>query len=317
MQAIDLSNGRLSAKIIPFGASLVDLRLDSWPHPLVLGFPRIEDYSQTSHYAGAIIGRHANRISGGRAKLAGQWLDLPRNGGNYHLHGGETGLARQIWHVDEISPKRVRLEVVSPSKHEGYPGTCKVSAIYEILAPATLRLTLHAETDQSTLVNLCHHPYFNFSGQSDIFDHVLSINAYSYLPTTLDGIPTGEIREVADSVFDFRKARPIGQNRIDPGFNHNFCLANQVRQDPEPAATLDVPGGPKMELWSTQCGLHFYDGYKLPSDLMTSDRRKSAPNMGICLEAQNWPDSPSHPNFPSAELHPLQTYRQVTDYRFG
>lgn len=126
MQAIDLSNGRLSARVNPFGASLVDLRLEGCPHPLVLGFPRIEDYSHTSHYAGAVIGRHANRIAEGRAKVAGQWLNLPRNGGNYHLHGGETGLARQIWRVAEKSPTRLRLEVISPPDHEGYPGTCKV-----------------------------------------------------------------------------------------------------------------------------------------------------------------------------------------------
>lgn len=317
MQAIHLSNGRLSAKIIPFGASLVDLRLSEWAHPLILGFPNIEDYSQTNHYAGAVIGRHANRIAGGQAKLDGQWVDLPRNGGNYHLHGGETGLARQLWRASEISPTRLRLEVVSPSGHEGYPGNCAVSAIYEIIEPATLRLTLIAETDATTWVNLCHHPYFNFAGGPDIFDHVLSINADRYLPTDEDGIPDGDIRSVKDSPFDFSKPRPVGTQRIDPGFNHNFCLADKARQDPDLAATLSVPGGPHMELWSTQCGLHLYDGYKLPKDLVTSYGRKTAPNMGICLEAQNWPDSPSHPHFPPAELHPMQTYRQITDYRFG
>ncbi len=317
MQAIDLSNGRLSARIIPFGASLVDLRLQGWPHPLVLGFPRLEDYSRTSHYAGAVIGRHANRIAKGKAEVAGRLLDLPHNGGNYHLHGGETGLARQIWRVADLSPTLVRLDVISPAGHEGYPGTCTVSASYELLAPATLRLTLTAQTDQTTLVNLCHHPYFNFSGRADIFEHILSINADTYLPADLDGIPTGEVRAVAGSAFDFTQARAIGQDRIDPGFNHNFCLAGEVRQYPELAATLSVSGGPRMELWSTQCGLHFYDGYKLPGDLVTADGRQTGANMGLCLEAQNWPDSPNHPNFPSAQLHPAQTYRQITDYRFG
>ncbi len=316
MQTITIAGGRLRARLIPFGATLVDLYLEGWQHSLVLGFERLEDYARTNHYAGAVIGRHANRIFRGEVVLDGKAVQLPANGDGNHLHGGETGLARQTWTILGQTERALRLECISPDGHEDYPGTCRFVATYEIVDDATLRLTLEAVTDRTTLVNLCQHPYFNFSGRTDIFDHVLEVDAERYLPSDADLIPTGEQKSVTGTPFDFSAPRSIGANRPSPGYNNNFCLADRTRTEPQFAARLTAPGGPMMELWTTQTGLHVYDGYKLADGQLGSEGRVFGPNAGICLEAQNWPDSPRNSNFPSAVLSPDQTYYQVTEYRF-
>lgn len=316
METLNINNGRLSAKVMPFGATLVDLRLAGWDRSLVLGFDQIEDYALTSHYSGAVIGRHANRVSRGEVEIDGVTVQLPKNSGGHHLHGGETGMARQCWTLLETNPNMVRLGYVSPDGEEGYPGTCTFSAVYEILGHATLRLTLEAISDRTTLVNLCQHPYFNFTGRADIFDHVLEVAAETYLPSDDDLIPTGTQVAVRGSLFDFTTPRAVGPLRPDPGYNNNFCLSFEPSGEPRFAARLTAPGGPTMEVWTTQTGLHLYDGYKLAPGQRGSDRRIFGPNSGLCLEAQNWPDSPGRTNFPSAILKAGQLYRQITDYRF-
>lgn len=316
MNTYVIANGALSARLTPFGATLTDLRLLGWPHPLILGFERVEDYRDTDHYAGAVIGRHANRIAQGRVKMSEGVLALPCNGGQSHLHGGATGTARQNWEVTEKTASSVAFHFVSPDGHEGYPGECAVTARYSITGPATLRLEFEAKTDRETVVNLCHHPYFDFSGHGDIAAHRLQIAAASYLPARPDLVPTGEVAPVENSPYDFRAARPIGRDRPLPGFNNNYCLATSTRSQPAFAARLSLPDGPTMEVWTTQTGLHLYDGYKLQPGLRGLEGRTYGPGQGLCLEAQNWPDSPNHDHFPSAILTADDTYHQITEYRF-
>jgi len=317
MDILTIASDALSARIAPFGATLVDLRLAGWPEPLVLGFERHEDYAGADHYAGAVIGRFANRIAGGRASIEGRPVRLSANGDGHHLHGGATGSARQRWQVESAGPDHVALGWLSPDGHEGYPGNCRLRATYSLPHAATLRLELRAETDQPTLVNLCHHPYFNFSGRPDIFDHHLEIAATHYLVSGPDLIPTGEIRPVGSSPFNFSRLRPVGHDRPLPGFNNTYRLAGASRSEPAFAARLSLPGGPEMELWTTQPGLHLYDAYKLQNGLLGLGKRVYGPHAGLCLEAQGWPDSPNHPHFPSAILRPGEIYRQTTDYRFS
>lgn len=317
METFRIANEALSACVTPFGATLTDLRLSGWRHPLVLGFERIEDYRDTDHYAGAVIGRHANRIARGHVDMFGRVLSLPRNGGEHHLHGGVTGTAKQSWHVTEATGTSLALHLVSPDGHEGYPGECTITARYSITSPATLRLELEAHADRGTVVNLCHHPYFDFSGRGNIAGHVLQIAAQTYLPVGADLVPTGEVAPVTDTLFDFRAARPIGRNRPRPGFNNNYCLASTTRSQPVFAAGLSLPNGPAMEVWTTQTGLHLYDAYKLQPGQQGLEGRLYGPGQGLCLEAQNWPDSPNHHHFPSAFLAANSTYRQVTEYRFA
>ena len=314
MDTLLISNGRLTACVAPFGATLTDLRLAGWRHPLILGFERIEDYRDSDHQAGAIIGRHANRIANGRATDPG--LSLPRNGGAHHLHGGATGLGKQQWDVVAKSTDGATFRYESSDGHEGYPGNCTITVRYRIAPPATLVLEFEAMTDATTLVNLCHHPYFDLSGIGDIAGHRLMVAADAYLPSHADLIPTGEIAPVAGTPFDFREERAIRRDRPLPGFNNNYCLALSPRQQPGFAARLRYPQGPEMELWTTQTGMHLYDGYKLAEDLTGLDGRRYGPGTGLCLEAQNWPDSPNHPHFPSAILNPGEVYRQMTEYRF-
>jgi aldose 1-epimerase len=318
MDTFSIDNGTLSARLLPVGASLVDLRLVGYDWPLVLGFDVEREYAEADHYAGAIIGRHANRITGGHARIAGRDVQLPRNGGEHHLHGGATGLARQRWTVAKATPTSVQFVTSSPDGHEGYPGRLDVTVSYELVERATLRLSFEATVDAPTILNLCHHAYFNLSGRPDILDHQVAIAADRYTVASSDLVPTGEIRDVAGSDFDLRQPRTIGDARqsLPPGFNHNYCLASSARDTVALAARVTAPGAPALEVWTTQTGVHFYDGYKLRPELIGIEGRRYGPNAGLCLEAQNWPDAVNHPHFPSAEIGPGEVYRQVTEYRF-
>lgn len=316
MTTVLIGNGALSAKISDYGATLVDLRLAEWAHPLILGFERDADYVAADHYAGAVIGRFANRIGGGRAAIDGAELRLSANSGGHHLHGGHNGFSRQTWAVIEQATDKIVLGLCSHAGHEGYPGNCDVTVTYEILAPATLALSFSAISDDATLINLCHHPYFNFEGSGALDRHALQIEAEAVLWSGDDLVPTGELRAVAGSDFDFRVPRGLDGPRPDPGFNNTYCLANRTRNTPHRAAMLTLDGGPTMELWTTQPGLHLYDGYKLASGLVGLDGRSYGPRQGLCLEAQGWPDSPNHAHFPSAIVYPGATYVQRTEYRF-
>jgi aldose 1-epimerase len=312
-----IGNGVLSARIADYGATLVDLRLAGWVHPLVLGLECEVDYADSDHYAGAVIGRFANRIGGGRAVIDDKNLMLPTNSGGHHLHGGETGFSRQVWTVVSHDADQITMTLRSPDGHEGYPGNCDVTVIYAITAPATLTLSFSAVPDAKTLINICHHPYFNFAGSGPLTAHALKIAADHVLPSGDDLIPTGEKRNVADTQFDFREERQLDDGRPEPGYNNTYCLANHSRDEPQFAAELSLPGGPRMELWTTQPGLHLYDGYKLAENLRGLEGRQYGPRQGLCLEAQGWPDSPNHPHFPSAIVEGGQTYKQRTEYRFA
>lgn len=317
MHTHTISNGELSASFITLGACLVDLRFRGWDRSLVLGFPHIEDYVGTDHYAGAVIGRYANRIRDGHAVIDGRSIQLSRNGGGHHLHGGESGFARQEWTVVEHETDRLVLSSTSPDGHEGYPGNVSVTVTYEIVGPATLRTSFAGTTDRPTLMNLCQHPYFNFTGRPTVFDHVLEVSASHYLPSDADLVPLGEIARVEATDFDFRVPRTVGSKRPEQGFNNTYCLSSESNPKPRFAARLSAPDGPHMELWTTQPGLHVYDGYKLRPVLTGRDGHRYGPNSGLCLEAQSWPDSPNHPKFPSTILRPGLDYAQTTEYRFG
>lgn len=318
MRSVLIGNAQLTARIIEHGASLADLRLSGFDAPLILGLDDPESYAQSDLYFGAVIGRHANRIGGAHAVLGGVELPLAANDGPHHLHGGPTGFARRWWSIVSAEPDSVRLRLISEDGDEGYPGRLVVNARYRILAPATLQLTLEAVTDRPTLVNLCHHPYFNLAGSGEILDHRLTIAADRYLPSGPDLVPTGDVADVAGTRFDFREPRRLGavERRAEEVFNHNYCLADAPRDAPAFAARLVAPGGVEMELWSTQTGLHFYEGYKIAAAAGGIGGRRYDARHGLCLEAQNWPDSPNHPHFPSAVLSPPGQYRQVTEYRF-
>lgn len=309
-----LSNGLLSAEITNFGASLTDLRLAGVGHSLVLGFPDLADQVEDGQYMGAVIGRYANRIAGGRVRRGDKVLCLETNeNGVGHLHGGSAGFGTAIWRFDHYSSTALELLLDSPDGASGYPGNLSAVARYELFEPATLRLTLSARCDRDTIVNLCHHPYFNLDGRPDVSQHRLCIKADHYLPSDSTLIPTGGIAPVTGTRFDFREEAGLADGVT---YNNTYCLHRRQIGPLTQYASLQA-GPVRMVLATTQPGLHLYDGYKIkPSGIGHGGVRYRA-RAGLCLEAQAWPDSPNNSDFPDVWLDRGRLYRQITEYRFG
>ena len=308
-----ISNGTLEARIANFGASLVDLRLAGIQNSLVLGYPLIEAYPQDGQFMGAVIGRYANRIARGSAPVDGCSFQLECNEeGVGHLHGGSTGFGVSTWDMVETSVHAVTLRLDSHDGHAGFPGHLTVFATYELIGAATLRLTLRATSTADTIVNLCHHPYFNLDGMPDVGAHKLWIGTDTYLPSHDNLLPIGDIATVEGTPFDFRMVRPLPRHR----YNNTYCLHGNQAGPLTHVATLEA-GGVRLELSTTQPGLHLYNGYKIKPTARGHSGELYAAFAGICLEAQAWPDSPNHAQFPSVILRRGVLYEQTTDYAFS
>lgn len=314
-----IAKGELEAEIITWGASVRRLRFGG--RDMVLGLESLDDYVRHSPHMGAIAGRCANRIAGGSFTLDGAEHRLALNeNGRTHLHGGARGFGKRAWTLEQHDKASVLLKLVSADGEEGYPGRVEALCRYTLTGTGALRIKLTATTDAPTLVNLAHHSYFNLGDGADIRDHTLEIAADRYLPVDGDAIPTGEVRKVDWTPFDFREGRRIGRR---PGeeeavFDHNFCLADWPREAAEFAAAVEAPDeSVRLEVWTTEPGLQFYDGYKLNVPVEGLDGRRYGPHAGFCLEPQRWPDSPNHAGFAGAVLRPGETYTQVTEYRFA
>lgn len=313
-RSVQIATDHLTARVHPFGASLCDLRLTGHPHPLVQTYGD-DAVPLQPNFAGAVIGRFANRIAGGRTLVAGQALTLERNDmGVNALHGGSYGFARRWWVVEEQADDAVTLLLHSHDGDAGYPGALTLRATYRITAPATLTLDITATTDATTIMNICHHPYFTFDGAETVSDHVLHIAADRYLPVDAALIPRNP-QPVAGTAFDFRAPRPIGADGTL--FNNTYCIGDAPWQPLRPVANL-TGGDIRMTLSTTQAGLHFYDGYKVAAPRRAiSGKQTFGPRSALCLEAQGWPNAPNRPDFPSALLEPEQTYHHRTEYAFS
>jgi len=219
---VEITDGNLSAKLIPYGASLCDLRLSGIDHPLILGFANPADYERhKQYYFGAIIGRYAGRIANGRCSVEGQPLELDINAPPNHLHGGKDALAHRVWTLDQQTDSSVTFIIESPDGDNGYAGHVDVRIGYEILRPHILRVTITAETSHPAPLNFTHHPYFNLDGKSDYQTHKLTIAANEFLPCDNNNLPTGNIADVANTEFDFRTPKKL---RNIPPLDHTFCL---------------------------------------------------------------------------------------------
>lgn len=320
VEIVRLSGGGIAAEVLSYGAILRDLRLalPGGERRLVLGFERITDYEMHSPYFGAVVGRCANRIGAGRFSLDGRDHELGCNdGGRAHLHGGFEGFDRKLWRVESASTDSVTLSLASPDGDQGYPGAVEVRCRYTLPGDGVLVIELEAETDAATPVNLATHSYFNLAGTPDILGHTLEIPADAYLPVDAALVPTGEIRPVAGTGFDFRKARPIGAAARPPrGYDHNFVVADARSDDLRLMARLAAPSGDvTLEIWSTEPGLQFYDGNMLDVPVPGLDGAAYALHGGLCLEPQGFPDAVNQPEFPAVILRPGETYRQRTEYR--
>lgn len=318
IRRVTLGCDSLSATVLSAGAAIQDLRLAGHAPPLVLGFADAEAYRENRPYFGAVAGRYANRIREGRFTIDGETFQGPTNFiGKHSLHGGAAGYSRRDWRIADHGPEFVTLLLDDPDGTEGFPGALSVRCTYRLEPPATLAVAFEAVADRPTLCNLAQHTYVNLEdgGAGDILGHRLTLAAGAFTPVDAELIPTGEVRPVDGTEFDFREPRAIG-GMNGGAFDHNFCLA-AARRELSFAARLDAPrSGLSMEVWTTEPGIQFYSGGHLPVPGEGLEGRLYEKHAGLCLEPQVWPDSPNRPYFPQAILRPGETYRQHTEFRF-
>lgn len=320
VEKVVLKGGGLTASIITFGAVLQDLRLEGHDAPLVLGFEDLASYLDHSPYFGATPGRCANRIGDGRFSIDGVHYQLELNEkGLTHLHGGSDGMARQNWTILDQGSDFVVMEAVDRDGRAGYPGTTRTMASFALKEGGVLAAVYETITDKPTIANVCHHAYFNLDGRSDILGHDLMIAADHYTPVDDRLIPTGEIRSVEDTAFDFREMRPIRFKSEEGqfGYDHNFCLSNDRTGKRSVALARSVNSGVALEVLTTEPGIQFYAGVYLDVAVPGLGGRRYGPYAGFCLETQIWPDAVNHAGFPSAILRPGEVLRQETDYVFS
>jgi aldose 1-epimerase len=316
-----IAAGDLTANIINYGAIIRDIRLAGIDHPLVLGFDRLDDYLQHSPYFGAVPGRSANRIGGGKFEIDGKPYQLSLNeNGRTHLHGGFHGFGKRAWRFVAAEADSCTLAIAAADGEEGYPGNVAVTCRYSIEPPGTVRYEFSATTDAPTLVNLAQHSYFNLDDSPDILDHRVRIFAEAYTPFDADSVPTGEIAPVAGTDYDFREERPIHRPR-DGGRVHydmNFAVAGTRAAEPRPMARLTSPkNGVSLEVSSTEPGIQFYDGSWMNVPVPGLGGRAYGVSAGCCFESQLFPDAPNHRAFQSSVLRPGETYRQVSRFAFS
>jgi aldose 1-epimerase len=306
------------ASILTFGATLRDWQV---PMPggasrrVVLGYAGLDGYIDNPRYLGVTAGRHASRIGGGRLRIDGTLHQLSLNAeGKHHLHGGMLGFSRRPWRILTADDRQVTLGLVSPDGEEGYPGTLEARCTYRLLEPATLRIVMTATTDAPTIVSLAHHSYFSLAPGETIRSHLLHVDARHYLPLGADVVPSGEIRSIAGTPYDFSAPRALADPRGDPAFAYD-CVFVLDRAGPSPAWAASLAAqDARLDVHTTEPCLVLYDGAGLAPGAPGLDGREHFPHAGLCLEPMRFPDSPNHSWFPSSVLRPGETYRQVTEY---
>jgi len=318
--------------IINYGARIVSIVVPDRHGKMadvVLGFDDLQGYLGKDPFFGATVGRYANRIAKGRFKLDGVEYKLPINDGPNSLHGGTKGFDKRVWKARELSqaPPALELTYLSKDGEEGYPGNLSVKVVYRLTNDNALHIEYTATTDKDTVINMTNHSYFNLSGQGSgsILNEILMINANRFTPIDATMIPTGELRSVAGTPFDFRKPTPIGarinennqQLKFAKGYDDNFVLNRKGPGLVLAARVVDPESGRVLEAWTTQPGVQFYTSNFLDGSIRGKDGKVYGYRSAFTLETQHFPDSPNHPNFPSTELKPGQTYHEITIYKFS
>src|SRR5438270_1009453 len=328
-----LRNGKAEVSIATWGATVTSLRVPDRNGAIadvVLGFDSLEPYMKEHPFFGVVVGRYANRIGQGRFTLDHKEYKLTINNGKNQLHGGPEGFYRKVWKAEEVQAKdgpALKLTYVSPDGEEGYPGTLTASVIYTLTDDGSLRMEYTATTDKLTVVNLTNHAYFNLSGpgEGDILGEELMIKAARFTPVDETSIPTGELRSVANTPFDFRKPTALGarinaddqQLKIGKGYDHNFVLDGGVTKKPRLVASMHDPkSGRVLEILTTEPGLQLYTGNYLDGTIKGKGGKVYAYRGAFCLESQHYPDSPNHPSFPPVVLKPGKKYQSTTLYHF-
>jgi aldose 1-epimerase len=337
-QPVDLytlsnKNG-VEAAITNFGGIIVSLKVPDRGGKLddvVLGYEQLDGYLTNKAFFGAIIGRYANRIAHGKFVLNGTTYNIPKNDGDNALHGGLKGFNKRLWTAKDVSGSHgqaLELTYLSPDGEEGFPGNLSAKVVYTLTDQNELRIDYSATTDKETVINLTNHSYFNLAGQGtgDILGHELTIRADRFTPVDATLIPTGELKPVKATPFDFTKGTAIGariaqedeQLKVGKGYDHNWVLNSKGKGSVSLAAEAYEPkSGRVLQVLTDQPGIQFYSGNFLDGSITGKSSKVYNLRNGFCLETQHFPDSPNQPKFPSTVLKPGQQYKTTTVFKFS
>ena len=324
----------MEVAITDFGGIVVALKVPDRNGKLddvVLGYDGLEGYLSNPAFFGSIIGRYCNRIAHGTFTLQGISYKLPKNDGDNTIHGGPQGFNKRLWTAKDVSTnkgKALALTYLSLDSEEGFPGNLSVQVVYTLTDENELSIGYSATTDKDTVVNLTNHSYFNLAGQGngDILEHQLMIRGDRITPVDATLIPTGELRPVNGTPFDFTHSTVIGAriNQDDPqlklghGYDHNWVLTPSEKGSPSLAAeAYDPKSGRVLQVLTTEPGLQLYTGNFLDGTIHGKGGKVYNRRYAFCLETQHFPDSPNHPTFPSTELKPGQKYSSTTIFKFS
>src|ERR1700678_347273 len=328
VEIFTLADGAYEARIATYGGVVVSLKAPDRNGKLadvVLGFDNLDGYvanfnGPSSAFFGALIGRYANRIAHGSFMLDGKKYSLPLNNGANSLHGGPHGFNNVVWKAKPVE-NGVELTYLSKDGEAGYPGNLTAVVRYT-LVKGDSRIEYSATTDHDTVLNLTNHSYFNLAGEGDILKHQLTLHASRFTPVDAGLIPTGELKSVEATPFDFRKETAVGarigaddeQIRLGRGYDHNWVLDSGGGKLSEAAELYDPGSGRVLKVLTDQPGIQFYSGNFLDGSIKGKGGIPDQLHAALCLETQHFPDSPNHPDFPTAELKPGERYHTVTVY---
>lgn len=329
---LENKNG-IQVAIITYGGRIVSLRTSDKNgnmENVVLGFNDLSQYEKENPYFGALIGRYGNRIANGKFSLDGTEYSLAKNNGPNNLHGGEEGFDSKVWEsATEESADWVKLKLTytSTDMEEGFPGNLKTTVTYTLHKDNSIDVLYEATTDKATIVNLTQHAYFNLSGDfsQSILDHRVEIDADKFVPVDNGLIPTGELKSVDNTPFDFREPKLIGKDidsdneqiNLGGGYDHCFVLNNQSAGYRPVAIAYHPATGRTLEVLTNEPGMQFYTGNFLDGSLETPSGGTYGKRSGFCFETQHYPDSPNQPDFPSVTLKPGDTYSSRTTFKFS
>jgi len=333
--AVDLytlrnKNG-MEAAIMTYGGIVVSLKTPDRNgniDDVVLGFDSLDGYLKGHPYFGALIGRYGNRIGKARFTLNGKEYTLAKNNGENHLHGGIKGFDKAVWKgMDIPNSAAIELRYTSKDGEEGYPGTLQATVVYWLTDRDELKIDYTASTDRDTVLNLTNHMYFNLAGagNGDILGHEMTIFADRFTPVDAGLIPTGELRAVSGTPFDFTQPHLVGERinaadeqiRIGKGYDHNFVLNSGIGTLAQAARVREPRSGRVMEVMTTEPGVQFYTGNFLDGSLRGKGGKVYGARSAFCLETQHFPDSPNKPGFPPVVLRVGERYQSTTVYRFS
>jgi aldose 1-epimerase len=334
-KAVDLFTLRNSraaeVRIMTYGGIVVSFKVSDKNGKLgdvVLGYDNLEGYIRNSPYFGSLVGRYGNRIARGKFTLDGQQYSLVTNNYPNALHGGLKGFDKVVWEPKILAKGEspaLELKYVSHDGEEGYPGNLTVTAVYTLTDDNALHLEYTATTDKATAVNLTQHSYFNLAGKGDVLNHEVMIDADKFTPVDSTLIPTGELKPVEGTPFDFRKPTAIGarikqddeQLKFGNGYDHNWVINKKMGELKLMAKVHDPASGRVLEVLSTEPGLQFYTGNFLDGAITGKRGWVYQFRNAFCMEPQHFPDSPNQPNFPSVVLKPGQVYQNTIIYRLS